>query len=1191
MAGQSDGSIIIDTELDNKGFDAGSKRLQSAINSLKSTVSAFGRCFEDVFTNNTSTISAYDSEINDLESNILELESELEKVGNTKTPTEDYQFLTSKISEADKKLEKLEDRQAKMKSMGVKESSQAWKSLQYDIDLTRKELSHYKAEQSAMENNGTAFDLGVNTAEYAQLESSLSAAKARLAELKAEADTAKSPMTRLQSVAAGVVKSLAKMGANAAVKGLKTIGSVAVSVKNGLSKIGQVGVSGFKKLVSGIKSGISHLRNMKKESGGAEGAISMLTSKLTGLWSMLKRRLMRTFISSIISGCKEGIQNLAQYSAEVNADMSVLMSSLTQLKNSFATAFAPILTVVTPILKRLIDYLIQAVTWVGKFVAALTGAKSFTVAKAVQQDYAASLDKTSNSAKKAADNTKKVAKETKKAAKEAEKAQNQLAGFDDLNILSDSSKSNNDNNDVDPDNIADDIADELGTGLTTADMFEEVPIESAITDFVNRLKEAFRNGDYAEIGRIIGEKINEVFQKIHDFISWDNVGGVITKYIKAFAEAFNSLIYTIDWTLIGDTFAEGINTLINTVYLLITEIDWPALTAGISTGLSSSITGIDWSKLGLTLATGVLVALRSIHSAVNAFDFAGVGRSIANGINAIVKKLPEIAKEAAGTLSDSIKGRLDLAIGFIENVDWQTLGKNLWQSLVNFVTTFDWKGVVEKAFHLLGSIIGGASALIYGLGQEIWKALKAAWESVKEYFSGYMNEQGKLTWDGFCQGVIDALKNVGNWIVEHIWNPFIEGFKNAFGIHSPSTKMAEQGGFIIDGLWNGINGSWTNITGFFSEKLSALKTTISERWTEMKTDASTKWNSIKTDLTEKWNSIKSSASEKFEGIRSTVSSKLENIKSNSAQKWGEIKNDLSEKLNSIKTSASQSFESINSSASDKSNNTKTNLISTWNNVKSSLGDILNNIKTTSAQRLSEIAADITGRDWFGLGSNIGSGIKNGLENSWNWLKDTVKNLATKLLNEAKEALGIHSPSRLFRDTVGLNIGLGVGEGIEASESSVLGTVSDMADAISAEMKNGNFSFSTISADSGLESSLIDFSDTVINGFSDLMNRLQSIADSVTFSMPVVAQNGLVPYRVSDNTNKPNGGDYDAITASNDELSATVVKVVAEAASEIVEAIRIYGGGKCNGDITGIASGVIAEINRRTKMLGTSPLLD
>lgn len=66
-----------------------------------------------------------------------------------------------------------------------------------------------------------------------------------------------------------------------------------------------------------------------------------------------------------------------------------------------------------------------------------------------------------------------------------------------------------------------------------------------------------------------------------------------------------------------------------------------------------------------------------------------------------------------------------------------------------------------------------------------------------------------------------------------------------------------------------------------------------------------------------------------------------------------------------------------------------------------------------------------------IGSNIVSGIWNGISSGWDWLTGKVKSLAKSLLDGAKDALGIHSPSRLFRDLVGKMIPQGIGVGITA----------------------------------------------------------------------------------------------------------------------------------------------------------------
>ena len=72
-----------------------------------------------------------------------------------------------------------------------------------------------------------------------------------------------------------------------------------------------------------------------------------------------------------------------------------------------------------------------------------------------------------------------------------------------------------------------------------------------------------------------------------------------------------------------------------------------------------------------------------------------------------------------------------------------------------------------------------------------------------------------------------------------------------------------------------------------------------------------------------------------------------------------------------------------------------------------------------------------------IGSNIVSGIWNGISSGWNWLTNKVSNLASSLLDAAKDALGIHSPSKEFADEVGRWIMPGVGKGLDKSMPATL----------------------------------------------------------------------------------------------------------------------------------------------------------
>ena len=90
-----------------------------------------------------------------------------------------------------------------------------------------------------------------------------------------------------------------------------------------------------------------------------------------------------------------------------------------------------------------------------------------------------------------------------------------------------------------------------------------------------------------------------------------------------------------------------------------------------------------------------------------------------------------------------------------------------------------------------------------------------------------------------------------------------------------------------------------------------------------------------------------------------------------------------------------------------------------------------------------------------IGSNIVSGIWNGISSGWDWLKNKVSSLASSLLQGAKDALGIKSPSRLFRDLVGKMIPQGIGVGITAEMPTLQKNLTDelqgMTTKVSAEV--------------------------------------------------------------------------------------------------------------------------------------------
>lgn len=778
MAGQADGSIIVDTELDSEGFRAGSKELQTAVKSLNKQVGSLGPTFNKALRGNEKAMESFDLKASALEDTIAEVEAKMESLGNQRGPTKEYTALQKKLEQADLAVDRLYQRMEKMSATGVKENSKAWKSLQYDIQQAQARAASYDERIRAMEADGTAYTTGADTSIYQQLAASLEVAKNKLFQMRTSFDL--TPLQRMLLV----VK-------NAAV-------SLGTAVRSLPGRLKNLAVAGFGLLAKKTLQAINPLRLFNRQSGSCTKAITKLTKKVGSLWMMFRARVLRTLIMGAFNSLKTGVNNLAQYSSEANKSLSALKSGLTQLKNSFATAFSPILSVATPALLTLINYLSQALTYIGMLVAALSGAKTFTKATAVQEDYAKSLEGTG---------------------KAAQKAKRQLASFDDLNILSDNSSG--------------------GAGGTAAieDMFETVPITTSITDFVSELKAAIAAKDFDFLGEMLGSKINAGVQKIRDFIHWDNVGGPLTEGITAFTTTLNSLVDTVDWWLLGDTLAQGFNTAVNSIYTFFSTTDWKGIGNALANSINGALNGIDWAALAQTMSVFAVSLLTA-------------------------------------------------AVAFIEQLDWQQIAV----AVITFISNIDWGGVVSGLAGLGGALVGGLIQLFVG-------AIKEVAASVGEYFRACTEEIGGNGIEGFFYGIIKAIAGIGTWIVDNIFRPFIDGFCNAFGIHSPSTVMAEQGGFIIQGLLNGIKSAWTAVPQFIRSALDDVETKLRDCWARVKSYTGQAWDNIKSTLTTKLSSVQNTLNNTFSNLKTRAVTWGKDICSNLANG---IKNGLSTVGNAVK---------------------------------------------------------------------------------------------------------------------------------------------------------------------------------------------------------------------------------------------------------------------------------------------------
>lgn len=955
MAGQADGSIVVDTELQTEGFDKGSREMQRAIGSLQTKVNNLAPTMKKAMRGSASALESFDGKVGPMRETISALEENLEQLGKARLPTEDYQWLQTEIAKAEKELDKLLNKEAMYEDMDVNKSSQKWKTLQYNIEQTKQKLDEYRAEAAQMENDGSAYTSGADSAEYEQLSESLDSVKSKLESMVQRVERGTSALSRFGSMA------------------------------------GKTVVGGLKGMVSMLGKGAAAMLRLslraKKTHSSFNSGIGTLLRYGLGVRSLF------TLMNKLRSALVDGYKNLARYSDRTNTAISSLMSALTRLKNSFAAAFDPILRAAAPALVTLINLISNAVSKIGMLTAALTGAKTYTKATTIQEDYAKSLDKTSQSAKKA------------KAA---------LASFDELNILDDnSSDSTKDDGSVDP-----------------SKMFEQVPIDSAVLDFADKLKKAFEEADWKGLGELLGSKINELV----DSVDWSGWGTKIGKGMNAAIQTLYYTVDTVDWVNIGKHLAEAVNNIIDevdwnifgrllakkfTVALdvaggFLKELDWTAVLQAFTSGFSGFYNELqewleskDWHRIGEIITAKLSDALRN------------------GNVEGAVKSFFNAFTEAINSLADLMDG-----------IDFYQVAKDLVEMLIRAVSGVSWDKLTEALGRLIGESVDAVIQILAG-----------SLADVGNYFKEKTQEVGGDAVAGFFFGIKDAIFGVGAWIVDNIFKPFWDGICAAFEIHSPSKKMAEIGGYIIAGLLDGIKDLPSKLKAKLDDALDKVVSWGSDLKSKVKdaaADAVSKAVDEFKDLASKLKLKLDAAIDKVKGFAKDIASRMKSgtadAVADAASQLGNLAGKAKEKFDNTiaraKSFATGLISKLKGGAADAVSSAASQLATMPQKVKEKLDLVI--------QKAVSFAADLKEK-FTSAGKNALAGIINGISSKIEEVKTSISNVGLALINTFKTLLGIHSPSRVFAEQGGF-IAAGLIIGMEGATNDVKKAAAQLAGA-------------------------------------------------------------------------------------------------------------------------------------------------
>ena len=816
--------------------------LQREIDAVNSSVQKLEPTFQKAMSGSESAMTSFEGKASTLESKIAELQERLDAVGQTQFPTQEYAELCAETEKAGQKLESLLNKQEKMQALGVSENSAQWKNLQYDLDLTAQKYDRLEAAKAKMEASGTAFQAGVDTTQYAQMESTLSAAAARLDEMRAGTQQSESLMSRLASSARNVAS---------------FIGRAAKSAAGALA-------SGIKAAASGMAKMLFHSKKMNSQFGGLisgakKFALSLLGAR--GVWALLRKAV------------------------------SAYMAENQQLSNTLSACWSGIGNLLGPIITRIINLVAQAVAYVTAFLK-LFGIYGKTASKEISS--------AGGAASKATDKLKRqlAAFDELNILSDNSSDGGGGGGAGDLGSLPDVTLPDWAKLMVEQIKAGDwaAAANTLATKLNEmVDTVDWVGIGDKIGYYLNGaltfLATFIQNFDWKNLASRFAELLNHIITGV----DWGNLGVILTGKWAIILKSLDGFFGTLDGAAVSKAITDF-------MYGTVNAADWIGIAGSLAKNISNFISDIDFSALAEALSTQIRTALQSMVAAVENFDWAMLGRKIADFLNGI--DWSGIFSDLTRLLGGLLIGALNLLVGFVDQVDWTGLADEIWACLESLTTDIDWDGFGELLGKFVSGAITGVLDLITSLFSDhdwgemvqnligsLGEALGAVIENIdwlglleslatalvsiivqipsiivgaiggiSDLLASLFEAIGLDSIAGFFRGIGDAMRDAGSWLKENLVDPVVNWVKNLFGIHSPSTVFAEIGTFLIDGLKQGISNAWHKITDFFSGVIEKLKTFFSNAWSSIKSTATTAWTGIKGVISSAWNGIKSGVS-------------------------------------------------------------------------------------------------------------------------------------------------------------------------------------------------------------------------------------------------------------------------------------------------------------------------------------------
>lgn len=526
--------------------------------------------------------------------------------------------------------------------------------------------------------------------------------------------------------------------------------------------------------------------------------------------------------------------------------------------------------------------------------------------------------------------------------------------------------------------------------------------------------------------------LNDVYQAIHAVQEEMGITGTTAKEAASTLEGSmasakaawdNFMNGSGDADQLADAFATAADNIVKNLAEIIPRFaeTLPALGGAII----AQIPGLVAAIVPAVLSAGQSV-LKQLQDAVLDFDFAGTADKVVQMITGFIEG------DGLGSLLDTL---VTIFTGIVNGIS--SMLPSLLPALIELISY-----VVTSLLDQLPAILDCALELILGLAQGILAALPVLIEALPEVISSIVEFLISAVPQIIDAGIellmalVDALPVIIDALVDAL-PQIIRATVTALIAAAP--QIARAGIKLLGALIEAI----PVIVVELAEAVPDIVAAIIDVLAELPGLIGEVFAEIVTDLVEWGQQMLSNASMAMSNMLSQVNSIIQELP-------GKIWTHLVNAVNKVIAWGQQMVSNASTAASNMLSKVSSTLQQLPGKVWDYLSQAAQKVVTWGTQLAQKGAAAATQlfnsivnglsslpSKMAEIGSNIVSGIWNGISSGWNWLTNKVSNLANSLLDAAKDALGINSPSKEFADKVGRWIMPGVGKGLDKSMPATL----------------------------------------------------------------------------------------------------------------------------------------------------------